>query len=230
MGQSIEEYKLTEKIKLSYLRHRGNVLAISEELQLPVDYVKKMVLKFKGKESRDVATLISHNLMSHVMLGYESRVHNLMEMLKMLDGRDKNKISVCCEAPVRRYEETIAFGYEDYECLACHLKCEVKILDKEAIIELRLGVLEQLREEDRALVEFAERMGYTNKEPTQPAPYINQNFVVVRDRNKAGDDAEVVKELKRLSPMERDILVEKLTKAMTEKTTVDVKPELPSGQ
>jgi hypothetical protein len=43
---NINEYKTTEKIKLSYLKNRGNILVISEELQLPLDYIKKMVEKF----------------------------------------------------------------------------------------------------------------------------------------------------------------------------------------
>jgi len=213
MGMSIEKFKMTEKIKLSYLRHRGNVTEVVEETGYPMELVKKAIAKIKKQGERNVAVLISNTLMSHLMLGYESRVTNLMAMVKNLEGRDRNKVSICCDSPVRRIITSEEYGHEDYECLECGLRAEIKILDKESILNIKIKLFEQLREEDKCLTEFADKMGYTNRE-NPPPPIIQKNNVLVIKSDKGSGmtdkDTEIVQDYSKLPPMERERHVEKL--------------------
>lgn len=205
---NIEHFKIQEKIKLSYLKHRGNPFNVLKELGLPEDekhikYIKKLIEKFKKKESKEVSTLIADNLMAHILFGYQSRVQNLMEVMKVLDGKNEIEVSICCEAPFRERPNSNPLRYE---CLSCHLICDVKKLDKEGMIDLKLATIEQLREEDATLIEFAEKMGYTNKiEP--PTTIINnkQNVLVLGEGDK-----KIITEIENLHPMEREKLLERL--------------------
>lgn len=74
---NVEKFKLLEKIKESYLKNRGSVLAVASELKLDLEYTRKMVSKFKKKDKRDVSVLVADSLMEHILLGYKSRVQHL---------------------------------------------------------------------------------------------------------------------------------------------------------
>jgi len=223
MSQNIEEFRLLEKVKLSYLKHRGNVIEITKETNLPIEYIQKLVAKFKKRESKDIATLISHNLMQYIMLGYDSRVSHLMTMLRALEGRDQNRISLCCEAPVIRVEETIEYGYEDYECLVCHLMCGTKIIDKEGILDLKIEMIEQLREEDKALVDFAEKMGYTNKPAVEPPISVKNNILVIGE----GQDRKIVEDYSNLPAMDRQKIIDNIDKQLREREAKKNEQPLP---
>lgn len=214
MGQNLEQFHLTEKVKISYLVNRGNIIAIAEEMKLPIDYIKKLVNKFKKQESRNVSVLISNNIMEYIFMGYKARTHNLTEMWKALLGRDKSLISVCCEKPVRKIE-----GSENYQCLSCNLPCAVELVDEEGIIELKMGLLEQLREEDKALVDFADRMGYTNK-PQPESPLVgtlNHNILVLGE----GEDKKIVEDYKNLPPMDRQRIIDTIDANLLKKENQD---------
>jgi hypothetical protein len=212
---SAEEYRLIEKVKLSYLKNRGNIITISDELSLPIEYVKKLVKKFKGKESRDVSTLIANTLMQQMMFGYESRVQHLMSTLKELEGRQLLKVSVCCEAPLDTIEGTLPI------CCGCNKEAKIKEIDKEGIIDLKLGILAQLREEDKTMMEFAVKMGYTQQKELPAQNNITQHNVIFMGKdNKINEqDEKVVKDLVSLSALERDILAENLIRHQKEIAT-----------
>ena len=86
---SLDEFKTREKIKLSYLRHRGYILKVSEEVSMPYDYVKKMCKKIERAEERNVSELIANNITSHILLGYQSRVSYLMALIKKTEDLEK---------------------------------------------------------------------------------------------------------------------------------------------
>lgn len=210
---NLEQFKQLERIKIAYLKHRGNVLAVANELKLPVEYTKKRIAKIKGQERNNVDVLISNTLMQHILLGYESRVSYLMEMLKSLANREQLYVSLCCGAPVERARGEEEYTAEvTYICLACHSIASVKLIDRETIYNIKQRVLEQLRVEDSALVEFADKMGYTNR-PEQP-PAVKQNILVLgKDFSK--EDRQVVTNLSELSPPDREKMIKKLEKQIT---------------
>ncbi len=79
---------------------------------------------------------------------------------------------------------------------------EVSRLKFLLVIEELFGdIITQLREEDKSLVNFADTMGVTEKEP--PAPILKQNILVVNDR-QGQIDPDVAKEFDTLSPRDRE--------------------------
>jgi len=83
---NVQKYILEEKIRLLHAKHRGDVLAIAEESNLPVEYIKKIAGKIKKRCSRDVSYLISQTLMEHILEGYKQRTFLLVESLKEIDS------------------------------------------------------------------------------------------------------------------------------------------------
>ena len=205
MGINIEKFKLLERVKLSYLKHRGNVLEVANEVGLDTEYVRDLTYKFRKQEERHVSTLIANSLMQHIMLGYESRVTHLMAMLRSLEGRDQLQVSICCFKPVVLKE---AGGYK---CLKCNLDCNATLADKDIIYEIKRLLLVELREEDKSLVELADKMGYTNK-VQMPEVSIRQNNLVVMD-NK---DRVLVQEARDMLPQDREKLRNELTRKLLE--------------
>ena len=220
MAENLEKFKLMERIKISSLINRGDPVAVSEELKLPLDYVKKILIKIRKQELKNINLLVANNVMEYIIMGYKARTHNLTEMWKALLGRDKSLISTCCEKPVKKCENKDKNGKE-YECLACGLRCHTELVDEEGIIDLKMGILEQLREEDRALIEFADKMGYTNKEPSEPPFQIKQNILVMGSEK----DKQIIEDYNKLSPMARQQLIDKLDKQILEITKTEEKTD-----
>ena len=222
---NLAEFKTLEKIKISYLKHRGDVLSVLQDLGWSDDpdkatYVKKAIKKIKGSEDRTAAVLISNTLVQHMLIGYESRTHHLMEIMKALEGRHSDKLSVCCEVPVKPNPNQEG----KWVCLACGKKeAEVMIVDNEGMVDLKLATIESLREEDAAMVDFAEKMGYTNKSPEEKQPTIKQNIVVLP--GGPGQSPEIINDLRNMTPMARDILVDKLQKQIINTVDAEVVPE-----
>jgi hypothetical protein len=82
MTKNLDQFKLEERIRLSYLKNRGNILKVSEELDLDHEYVKKICKKIKKRQSRDVNTLISDTLAQQILIGYNQRTTYLQEMIE----------------------------------------------------------------------------------------------------------------------------------------------------
>ncbi len=210
MSDSLELFKLKEQVKLSYLKNRGDVLVIAKELNLPLDYVQKLVKKIQKMEERDVANLISNTLMSHILLGSRSRVAHLSAMLNSLENTEKPLFSVCCDSPVEVIEDSLE---TKYKCFKCKKYCRVIEAPEVAIYEVKNMILEQLREEDKTLVDLAGKMGYTNKTEPPPGPVFKQNIIVMKG-DKGETDPQVMQDIQQLPPMERERLLEKLKKEM----------------
>jgi len=201
---NIEKFKAEEKTRLCLMKHRGNVSLAGRELDIPVEFVKKVAHRMKEKCTRDVSYFIATNLMQHILLGYQQRVSYLEECLRILRGKEESLISSCCSFPVKRRGRTRI----TYECLKCGKPCSVTIIDKNEIYNLKFRVIEMLREEDRALVDFADKMGYTNKDYT-PASTVKQNILVM---NKPDLDSSVAEDLQNLRPMDREKVRKRLEK------------------
>jgi hypothetical protein len=208
----MNKYELYDKIKLSYLRHRGNASEVAVSLSLPIDYVRKVCGKFKKDESRDVSVRISNLLMQHVLLGYESRVRNLQDMLDKLAGREQISVSNCCKKPVDMQEGAI-------RCLGCgKVLTSVMLIDRETIYKLRQELVVSLRDEDKFLVDFAEKMGYTKRPPVEPAPSFQQkNYQFVFKKGDLPEDLkEVMGDIRQMSPMDREKFRKRLEQQVVE--------------
>jgi len=200
---NIEKFKLSEKVRICYLKHGGNFLKVCEELNLEPEFVKKLTDGFKRTQKRDVARLIADDITRYVLLGSEQRKNRLTEIINTLTDEEKQRISNCCYASVRSHSFD---GETHYICTLCNKECETKLTSKDKIYALILKYNDQLREEDRLLIDFAEKMGYTDKEPPQITK-VTQNIVHLKELKDASElDTEIVKQVNDMKPAEREQL------------------------
>lgn len=172
------------KVQLALVKHRGDYVRAAAESGVDVSYVKKTMKKMKGALTRDVSVLAAEGIMREVKVGYDSRLSYVMEMLNYLHGRDSLVVSACCGDGV--YEDK-----DKIKCLKCRKVCRVKELTNKSIITLRLKLLELWGQEDDRLVDFAEKLGFTAKEPQAPLiQHIKQNVLYM-----GKDGKEPTKEL-----------------------------------
>jgi hypothetical protein len=212
-----DEFKTVERVKLSYLKNRGELLSIIKDLDWPedpehIEYIKKLIKKFKGAEGKEVSVLIANTLMSHVLMGTESRCLHLMEMLRSLDKTEKPYVSVCCNSHFTAVHDLAT--EESYRCSSCKAICEIHQPPKATIYRIKLDILEQLRDEDLGLVEMAEKMGYSNRIEA-PTTVINNRpniLVVGGSKETEVEDRRLAEDYVNLPPMEKEKLLNKLKK------------------
>jgi len=209
--QSLEELKLIERVKLSYLKNRGNAIAVATETGLSVQLVQKYIRKFRGKESRDVSVLISNTLMQQALFGYQQRTQEANDMLRYLDGSERVLVSACHTFVVKPVCDDS--NGPRYKCLKCN-KEDVEVIVKEQhdVMRLKIYLMEFLREEDKNMLEFAERMGYTNKKPDVVVQDNRQMLVINGNGGKAVENDPIVVEAKNMLPHEREDLRRQLKK------------------
>ncbi|MHA1592383.1 MAG: hypothetical protein ACTSUP_07930 [Candidatus Heimdallarchaeaceae archaeon] len=200
---SIEMFRKEEEIRISFLKHRGDILAIVADTGYDIQSVKRVVAKIKKKQYRDVDRLVANDIAQTILSGVEQRERSYLGCLNELEGRTTAKVSLCHGAPVK--EHTFD-GASYHVCLQCGETCEIKVVEQTQIYKLVLQFNKQLREEAEFLVEFAVKMGYTDKiEP--PSNKITQyNFVVPDGKTK--DD--ILSDVDKLTGPERQQLRRKL--------------------
>jgi len=208
----IETFRLEERIKIASFKHRGSVTAIVKELNLPetresYEFVERVLRKLRKREQRDVAMLISNNLMRVLMEGHAQRVIYIQEMLRVLEGREQADVSVCCSLPV------VVREGRTY-CMKCNKESEVQKVDKIGIFILKVKLLSELREEDKALVDFAVKMGYSAMEQSDQQPLIKkvQNILYLGGglEGLSEEEKATLKEISQLSPIDREVIIKKL--------------------
>lgn len=214
MSKNINQFLIDERIKLSYLRNRGNSTLVAEELDLDLQYVKKRVARIRKQEKRDVAVLISHNLTQNILLGYESRMQYYLEALKSIDEENSRLVSVCHRLPVIKVSEN---GVTKYICPKCQKKCKTIKSSKINAMDLKLRILEHMRIEDEQLLNVAQKMGYINADT--PPNVVNQ--IYVNNKGNKNDEVEMDDEIKKLisgiDPADREVLIKNIeTKILTE--------------
>jgi len=212
MGNNLEEFKLMERIKVSYLKNRGQAVAIADDLGLDLSYVKRMVDKFKKKDSRETKFWIAETILGHIMTGHHQRITHLDEMLRSLDNMEQPLLSICCSNPVRKYPDS-----DRYECLFHHVPCEVQRVNMLSVYKLKIKLLDQIGAEEERLVGMAQKMGYVGGDevPQQPAQVIKaqQNILVIPGQSES--DKKVIADYTKLSPMDRDRLIDALQAQIT---------------
>jgi len=199
---NIEKFKVEETIRISYLKHGGNILKVSEELQLDTAYVKKITDKYENAQRRDVDRLVANDIAKYVLLGSEQRKNRLIDIINTLADDEKIYLSSCCHVPVREHSFD---GEVYYICKSCNETCEIELSTKDAIYKLILRYNEQLREEDKLLIDFADKMGFTNKEEP-PVTKVTQYSVTLPSNSKNLLNDETIKDIEKMVPAERERL------------------------
>jgi hypothetical protein len=191
------------KIRLSLFRHRGDAFATAKELGIDVSYVQKVCSKVKKKTDRNVSYWLASSIMQTVYEGYLQRIGHLQKWLVLAEGQEQLEVSWCHNEPVYREQPRRSVIYT---CSKCKKPCYVRLVPAAIAYQLHQKIIMQLREEDRALIDFAEKMGFTDKEEV---PMVRQNVLVVNDKAVELDPG-VTKDLVRLTPRERERTRKKL--------------------
>lgn len=197
---SLEKFKIKEKIKLCYLKYRGNVLKVAEATGYDVEYIRRQIRKLKKEEERDVSVMISNNLTQTILFGYQQRITYLQDMLDNMENLENFYSSDCCGVPVDNSGETPL-------CPKCNRECRKVIVDKAGIYTMKQKLIEMLRDEDTALVGFAEKMGYTNAPP--PPPAVRQNILVMgggKDAKLSEGEKNILTEVAQMRPHDREAI------------------------
>ena len=219
MGTGLEEYKVIERVRESYLKNRGNIIRVLEETNLPEDYVRKIVAKLRKSDDWKVSQLVAENITKHLLTGRDSRITHLMELIKKFEQQEKKTVSTCCEDTVRTVTQA---GSNEvlYECLRCgHLTDTVDLINPDTY-KAKLIALDELRKEDEFLIKFCEKMGYTEQQ--LPVTVIkNQQNILVMPGAKGQISEEHMKQIEALKPIEQEALRLKLEKEIREAEIVD---------
>lgn len=216
----LERFKLKERVKLSYLKNWGDILKVHEETGLPIDLIRKEIRKIRGKEKHDVSILISHTLMQYMFSRSGYREKQLQDLFDQLKIRSIVTASNCHTAPFRSNQVIQPDGTTatTYTCLRCNQLCFPIETTQNELFDKLITIVSELREEDKTLITFAEKMGYTKISSDNSAVKIEdkrQYLFVNGSRYPAEAPHDVQKALTEaaaLSPMDREIIRKSLEK------------------
>lgn len=218
MTTGIEKFRVDNKICVSFWKHRGNIEAISNETDIAIEYVKKVTDKLKRKMKKDVSYNIAFHIMETIHIGYQQRVAHLNECLNKLRNVEEVDVSLCCNAPTKPGEEAnepVIF------CLKCSKKTTIKRVQKIEIYKLVQEFTRELREEDKLLVDFADKMGFTTREEL-PANIYKQNIIVMSSKKEkesyklSEEDEGMLQDITTMTPIERRRMARNLEKSLLE--------------
>lgn len=199
----IVKHEIEHRINLALFRHRGDVYAAARETGVNVEFVKKLYKKLKKRRERDVSYWLASSIMQTIVQGYEQRTHCIQKYLNILNGKEEIKVSSCHH---KLMKTIVKKGVSELVCSKCNQPADVVSLPRNETFELFDKLLTQLRKEDESLVQFADTMGFTDKE-TQPA--IKQNILVVGNE-QLNVDSNISEEVNKLSPRDREKTRKKL--------------------
>lgn len=231
---NINKYAVENSIRLSLFRHHGNVVAVANELGYDLNYVKSICKKIQTKMNRDVNYQIASSIMEQVLFDYNQRVLHLTNCLNSLSSKTEAFISPCCKMPVKLIRQQVisknkkkkqtAKYKEAYICPKCGKECHGILSTESKIYNLLFQTVEQLREEDKNIVEAAVNLKFTAEQPTT-TNLVRQNVVMFNNNSKNvnNEENETIKEINKLDGIERQSLVNKLHKALLEGEVVETK-------
>jgi hypothetical protein len=194
----IEKFNLTEKIRVSFLKNAGNVLKVATDCNVPIEYARKICQKFKKQQQRDVSVFVASKMAEYVMVGTEQRKAHLLAALEAEINKPDEVVSLCCGFPVKvhTWEDE-----EHYICKKCDKDCEVvcrSTRDKNYILKL----IGELREEDITVINFMEKLGFTDRPDGPQVVNKTTNYNLVLD----GKDKAVLQDAEQMDPRSRETL------------------------
>jgi hypothetical protein len=218
MSNDLERFKLEERIYLSSAKHRGNADLVAKELNLPYEFVAKMCKKIEKRQKRDVNVLICSHIMGAVMVGRESRIQYYTIMLNALEGKDSLEVSSCCKSIFIDDPK----GSSTKVCIRCEKPANSYMMHQGEVYRTRIELLSELRKEDSALVEFAEKMGYTNKQDEGMVYKDQRKYLIVGGQSGKNPDELpethklLLEDAKKLTPIERTDLINEIQNKLFE--------------
>lgn len=203
MSTNLAKLNLDSKIAVSFYKNRGDIVAVCREVKdVNSSYIEKVMNKMRKRLQRDVAYYLSVSIGGAIWSGIQQRTAHLTECLNKLRNAEEAEVSACCDAPISLVLEGSEFAIY---CRKCNKRASTHVIQRSRILEIVLTFIQELREEDRFSLDFAEKMGFTLKESLPPAPVFKQNILVVGDKQVlfSGEERGILEELDKLGPQER---------------------------
>ena len=212
IGES-QEAEIIEKIRISYIKNRGNSLLVTKELDgLPKEYVFKILKKFKHESKIQMPTLVAEKVLEHLMLGYTTRTQYLFETLQEAERGEKSYRSTCCKGLVRPLDRVFdSIGAtKGFECLDCHKECDVYVYLNVELLNTKMNAIERLRKEDEQLYKFLVENKYT-KTPEKVVNVTQDNSININNPKLSQGE---ITELTKLGGLEQESLRLKIEKKL----------------
>ena len=213
---NIEKFKTEEKVRLALLHHRGDVTKVAAELSMDLAYVKKCATKFATRQKRDIDRLVANDIMMHVLLNVDQRYRYIKDSLDSLRAKESSEVSGCCGYVMYTKDDKLTCG-----------KCNeavktTKVLTHTGIHAIMLDYLRELRDDDRIIVDFADKMGFTNKIAPVPGTIIKIDIMVIGD---SPEGRAIIGKATGMMPMEREKLRKDLERHIISADVIDTKNE-----
>jgi hypothetical protein len=219
-----EESVIIERIRLSYIKNRGDLSLVQQDTKCPREYIIKNIKKFKKESKIGVTNFVAEHLMSFLLEGYKTRTQYLFETLKDAEREEKSLRSTCCQSKVRQLNvnDVGIEGIAVFECFSCHKRTDTYQYLDDKYTWIKMDCIKKLREEDCQLNDFLEQNGYIGekaipKEETSNVTINNDNKTIIVQ----GISKEDVEEINKINPLQREHIRLALEKKIMEAEVID---------
>ena len=207
MANSLEKFKLENKIRLLFFKHRGNLEKIAAEAQISIEYVKKIIDKFKAQQRRDPNLFVAQYFMEYIFMGSKERELANREDLEKIDGYALLEKSVCCDASAepRKDEVKIEDNGRTHMCLKCGRTCRIYLVPNSEVFNLRIRLREEMRKDEDHLINAVSELGFGKKNDgliQQVSKITQYNFV--GQGKVSEDDQKVLNDISGMDPRSRE--------------------------
>ncbi len=214
---NIEKFKLWERVRIAYLKHRGNIIEMQKDTGLDMELLRKMRKKLQRAGTFGKSIIIVDTIANYIMEGMESRIYYHMEMLRGLDNKDQVLMSVCCKMPVKH--ESVGDQVK-YYCIKCKKEAEVMQVTDATALEAKRNVLSDIREEQRLLQEFV--MGMRKLNTAEDIGRIVMEYI---NKEAMGRALPIVKEKEKEKEPDKGIPLTEENKEIMRQTALLPMPE-----
>lgn len=168
MSTGIEKFRMEERIRRLFFKHRGDINAIIEETKLDGNYIRKVTKKVRRGFQHDVNFEIACFITDAILSGREQRLIILEDRLNEI-LKKKETVSICHAAPVSEHKYE---GSTWYKCKMCLQNCETQEVDR--VDDNHVAkLIDRMRKEDEFIGKFLAAMGIIANNPEGVNPISN---------------------------------------------------------
>jgi hypothetical protein len=219
-----EKIKLHSRVLLSYIKNFGNKDKVCKELDLPYDYVRKLVARFKNTIDAEVRKDAARYLALQFIENHYMRKEHVYEALALIKNDEFKEASVCCKYPIEIHKVK---GKNKKYCMKCGKETRAVKMLKQDISNTKRGYLRDLSEDERNLSEIAKNLGIVATDIV-PAGWASPVRETVVDASARGyrmttEDKVAQEELKQIGAIPREDMIKKLEQKIMNKKIADKK-------
>jgi len=232
VANSLQKLEWENTTRLLFFKHRGDLSHVLKDLRakyesevdnvnerITIAFVEKVIKKFK-KEQRVNDPFVATWILEYVFMGTKQR-----EVLWDTDDQEleEHKFyyrSACCDAVTESHVNNA--GEQHFICLKCEKICNAYRVPNLDIFEMKRKLRVEKRKDEEQIVKAVDSLGFGGEKP----PMIKEtNYQVVlgggganrkQVKNLTKDDQQVVADIKRLPPMDREVVISKLRQKLDE--------------